>query len=207
MSRVAAKPALYEAAGGKAMRDASVEADARDVEEQSSVELTGHRSGVRRAATSMALTGSNGMRNSLARPLPIRWELFPAWQEHQRRTDFVDGPVRPTRRRATRPAERSGGQLAAVARPFCHEYLALVATTSDQRRRELGAIARAAGHRCGDWIDDDRYTRRCQGVRSPLTELRLPTRPRSSFGCTNHVSAPGRREVRLSTSCGICRLS
>ena len=66
--------------------------------------------------------------------------------------------------------ERSGRQLAAVARPFGDEYLTLATAASDQRRRELGAIAchvqPATGS--GDRIDDDRNARRCQGVRSTL---------------------------------------
>ena len=43
--------------------------------------------------------------------------------------------------------ERSGSQLARVAGPFGDEDLGVEAAASDQRRRELGAIARhvAAG--------------------------------------------------------------
>ena len=97
--------------------------------------------------------------------------------KHQRRTDFVDGSVaapRDDERRAL--PERSGGQLAAVARPFGHEYLALVAAASDQRRRELGAIARhvqpATGTEIGLMMTATRVDAKACGLLS--TELRLP---------------------------------
>ena len=79
--------------------------------------------------------------------------------KRQRRADFVYGPVAaPGEDKRCALRECSGSQLAAVARPFGDEYLALVAAASDQRRRELGAIAchvqPATG--TGDRIDDDR---------------------------------------------------
>ena len=209
--RVTAKPACGQAVGGKAMRDAGVEADACDVEEQPAVQLTGIDPAFAPAesATSMALPDRMECAIPARDRCPIRSGSSPSVASRNASAEptSLTVPSPPQARTSGRALrERSGSQLARVARPLGDEYLAVEAAAaisdaaSSARSRatcsrppvpEIGLMMTAA--RSGATVASESHF-------WLLSFERFPTRPRSNFGCTNHVSAPGRREVRLSTS-------